>query len=327
MPRTARIDHPGLLQHVIARGVERRPIFRDDQDRERFLSRLAALLDETGTICYAWVFLENHIHLLLRPETVSLATLMRRLLTGYAVYFNKRHQRSGHLFQNRYKSLVCADDGYLLALVRYIHLNPIKAGVVSSLDDLADYPWCGHGELLQTGRSLVAREVVLSHLSNRKRDAGVKYLQFMADGLNQAEPVKLSRGGRTSSLFLDRNLSDQCLFDERILGGGAGMEAVLRKTGNVRAGNEISLDELIGRVAGYFGLEADLVSQATRERRVAAARAVVCHVSLRHLQLSGVDLSARLRITPSAVSHAAKRGRLLFSEDGSLQRAVLELIH
>lgn len=210
--------------------------------------------------------------------------------------------------------------------MRYIHLNPIKAGVVSSLEDLSDYPWCGHGELLQTGRSLVAREVVLSHLSSRKKDAGVKYLQFMADGLNQAEPVTLSQGGRTSSLFLDPNLTDQCLFDERVLGGGAGVEAVLRKTGNVRAENQISLDELIGKVAGYFGLEAGLVFQTTRERRVAAARAVVCYVALRHLEHGGVDLSARLRITPSAVSHAAKRGRLLFSEDGALQRTVLELI-
>ena len=136
---------------------------------------------------------------------------MRRLLTGYAVYFNKRHQRSGHLFQNRYKSLICADDRYLLALVRYIHLNPIRAGVVPSLDALAAYRWCGHRELLNAEEGLLAREKVLSYWTHQKRTAGAKYLQFMADGLSQAESVNLSRGGRVSSLFLDRNLDDQCL--------------------------------------------------------------------------------------------------------------------
>lgn len=324
MPRTARIDHPGLLQHVIARGVERRPIFRDDQDRERLFSNLIRLLDEGGTLCYAWVFLDNHFHLLLRPEASSLATTMRRLLTGYAVYFNKRHQRSGHLFQNRYKSLICADDRYLLALVRYIHLNPIRAGVVPSLDALAAYRWCGHRELLNADEGLLAREKVLSYWTHQKRTAGAKYLQFMADGLSQAESVSLSRGGRVSSLFLDRNLDDQCLFDERFLGGGAMVEKVLQNSGMVLAEAETSLNELIDRVAEYFDLAVDLLSQATRERRVAAAKAVVCHVALRYLNLRGVDLSVKLRISPSAVSHAAKRGRVLFSEDEALQRVVLK---
>lgn len=324
MPRTARIDHPGLLQHVIARGVERRPIFRDDHDREMLLSRLSRLLDESGTLCYAWVFLDNHIHILLRPEATTLASVMRRLLTGYAVYFNRRHQRSGHLFQNRYKSLVCADDGYLLALVRYIHLNPIRAGVVTSLDALTDYRWCGHRELLQAEEGLLAREEVLSHWSSQKRAAGAKYLQFMADGLKETGSVNLSRGGRVSSLFLDRNLDDQGLFDERFLGGGAMVEKVLRDSGMALAGEAMPLSELIGRVAGHFDLPVALLCQATRERRVAAAKAVVCHVALRHLELRGVDLSVKLQISPSAVSHAAKRGRALFSEDVALQRAILE---
>ena len=126
MPRQPRLDLPGLLHHVIARGVDRCEIFRDDADRQAFLTRLSALLVETDTDCFAWALLSNHFHLVLRPNRERLAALMRRLQTGHAVTFNRRHMRSGHLFQNRYKSIVCEEEEYLLELVRYVHLNPFR---------------------------------------------------------------------------------------------------------------------------------------------------------------------------------------------------------
>jgi len=148
MPRQPRLDAPGLLQHVMARGIERREIFKDDKDRKSFLDRLAVILEETQTQCYAWSLIPNHFHLLLRTGLTPLSKVMRRLMTGYAVTFNKRHKRSGHLFQNRYKSIVCEEDPYLLELIRYIHLNPLRAGVVKDLMELDKYPWCGHSAIL-----------------------------------------------------------------------------------------------------------------------------------------------------------------------------------
>ena len=124
MPRTARLDIAGVLQHVIVRGFERREIFLDDTDRQLFLNRFSNLLIQTETKCLAWSFMTNHVHMLLRPTESKLGHFMRRLLTGHAVTFNLRHQRSGHLFQNRFKSIICEEDPYLLELVRYIHLNP-----------------------------------------------------------------------------------------------------------------------------------------------------------------------------------------------------------
>ena len=108
MPRQARIDTPGALHHIIARGIGRRKIFNDREDRNRFIERLSQLIGETQTGCYAWALLPNHFHLLLRTGAKPIATLMRRLLTGHAIYYNQRHRRSGHLFQNRYKSILCA---------------------------------------------------------------------------------------------------------------------------------------------------------------------------------------------------------------------------
>lgn len=139
MPRLARLDAPGVLHHIIIRGLERRRIFISNKDREDFLKRLVKLLPETKTACYAWAFMPNHAHFLFRTGLVPLATLMRRLLTGYAVAFNHRHHRHGQLFQNRYKSIVCQEKVYLRELVRYIHLNPVRAGIVSGVKQLNKY--------------------------------------------------------------------------------------------------------------------------------------------------------------------------------------------
>jgi REP-associated tyrosine transposase len=148
MPRQARLDAPGILQHVMAWGIERRKIFWDDKDRTAFLERFGVILEETQTQCYAWALIPNHFHLLLRIGQTPLSTVMRRLMTGYAVTFNIRHRRSGHLFQNRYKSVICEEDPYLLELIRYIHLNPLRAKLVEDLKGLDNYLWTGHSALL-----------------------------------------------------------------------------------------------------------------------------------------------------------------------------------
>ena len=111
MPRVARIDTPGLLHHVMIRGIERQKIFKDNKDLENFfIERLAILLPETKTQCYAWVLMSNHAHFLLKSGPFGIAGLMRKLLTGYAISYNRRHKRHGQLFQNRYKSIVCQED-------------------------------------------------------------------------------------------------------------------------------------------------------------------------------------------------------------------------
>jgi putative transposase len=170
MPRQPRIDIEGVLQHVMVRGIERRDIFLDERDRTAFLARLSQLLVRTQTDCLAWAFLSNHAHLLLRPTMPILSHLMQRLLTGYSVSFNLRYHRSGHLFQNRYKSIVCEEDSYLLELVRYIHLNPLRAGLVPSLRELDSYKWGGNagimGDLALPGQ--VIEEILLMFDQNLK---------------------------------------------------------------------------------------------------------------------------------------------------------------
>lgn len=159
MPRSARAESPVDIYHVTMRGVGRQLIFEDDADRESFLSRLKNVLDANdGIDCLAWCLMDNHVHLLFEAPLQSLSTLMRALGTGYAAYFNARHDRVGHLFQGRFGSEPVMDERQLLATVRYIHLNPTKAYGIPA----AAYSWSSYRELLG-GESLLAnRDRVIS---------------------------------------------------------------------------------------------------------------------------------------------------------------------
>ena len=322
MPRQPCIDSPGLLQHVIVRGVARSDIFWDDEDRQDFTRRLDALLSDTETRCFAWALLDNHFHLLLMPTRETLSRFMRRLLTGYALSFNLRHQRSGHLFQNRYKSTVCDSDAYLLELIRYIHLNPLRAGVVNSLDELAAYPWSGHRQLMKIEtRKLIREEAVLPLFSNTDRKARENYQQFLADGLAQKHP-KLSAGGRHLSRTLNPSLDEKELYDERILGGGIFVEKVLEQAQQAKPETKLPLDTIIERIATCFDLEKAALTRPCREAEIVRAKALICYLAVRCYSVAGLVVAKRLKYSTSAVSQAAKRGEKLLNEDETLQQLI-----
>ena len=324
MPRQARIDSPGLLQHVIARGVNRADIFLDDFDREKFVERLETLLEETGTKCYAWALLDNHFHLLIIPVEVTLATFMRRLLTGYAVAFNLRYRRTGHLFQNRYKSIVCDGDSYLLELIRYIHLNPVRAGICKDLIQLESYPWSGHRQLLGTVKEeLICAEEVLPFFSRRKKSAKKLYLKFLADGLQQGEPPRLSQGGRRTSQHLDKSLDDDYVFDDRILGGGDFARQVLDDTVDERT--QPTLEQIVETIAEYYNLNHLELVFPSKEKKIVQAKSVICFFAMRHYRKTGVEVAKRLGYSTSAASHAAIRGRRVLGEDAVLQRFLAKM--
>ena len=148
MPRQSRLELPGSLHHIMARGINGQDIFSDEKDFNHFRDRLGDLISQSSNQCFAWVLMKNHFHLLLRSGDEPLSRMMRRLLTGHAVSFNRRHKRSGHLFQNRFKSILCQEDTYFLQLVRYIHLNPIRSGVVKTIKTLNKYPFSGHAYII-----------------------------------------------------------------------------------------------------------------------------------------------------------------------------------
>jgi len=234
MPRRARIDASGALHHIICRGIERRKIFRNNTDKDDFVNRLSQVLSETNTPCYAWALLSNHLHLLLRTGNAPIATIMRKVLTGYVVNFNRRHKRYGHLFQNRYKSIICEDDPYLLELTRYIHLNPLRAGVVESLEKLNRYQWSGHAVLIgKIERKWQDTATMLGYLGNSHEEAIEEYARFIEDGVSQDRRPELVGGGLVRSLggwsevVSLRRKSRKAISDERILGSSEFVERII----------------------------------------------------------------------------------------------------
>lgn len=201
MPRGPRLDAPGTLHHVIVRGIERRVIVDDDKDREDFVTRMGLIALDTETSIYAWALMTNHAHILLRSSTAGLPTFMRRFLTGYAISYNRRHRRYGHLFQNRYKSIVCEKDHYFKELVRYIHLNPLRANLVETLAKLDRYKWCGHSVIMNRCQNpWQDRRYVLKWFGRRQRDAKKSYREFIKKGVALGKRPDLTGGGLIRSM-------------------------------------------------------------------------------------------------------------------------------
>lgn len=327
MPRQPRLDIPDTLHHVIVRGIEKRDIFADDDDRERFLSRLSYILTDGSTKCFAWALMSNHFHLLLMPTRVSLSETMRRLLTGYAVYFNRKYGRAGHLFQNRYKSILCEEEPYFLELVRYIHLNPIRAGLVSNLSELDRYPWSGHAVLVgnRAMEGQIASEV-LARFGKGKVSSIRAYQEFMADGVGAGRRDELVGGGLKRSLHGNEG-QDLSASDERILGSGEFVERLtIGKPDTKWPKLCLTPAELLSIVCLATGVDPDTIRQSGKERTAAKARAVFCWLAIRHLGLSGKEAGEATGLGSSGVSIAARRGGKIMQQDPLLNKKMSEIL-
>ena len=320
MPRRARIDTPGALHHIIGRGIERRDIFKDDKDRENFLNRLGIILLETETPCFAWTLMSNHFHLLLRTGNIPISTIMRRLLTGYVVTFNHRHRRSGRLFQNRYKSILCQEDTYLMELVRYIHLNPFRASILA-FDALDKYPYCGHSRLMGHHKSPWQNvNDVLSFFGDKSNTARKKYRQFIEKGIDFGKRPDLTGGGIVRStggwhvLKSMRRMRVHLKGDERILGDSDFVQEILNAANeNMEKQYELrakgyDFNKILERVGSLFGLKPENMLIPSKHRIRVKARSLICYWAVKKIGISSLTVAVKLGIKQPSVSRAAIRG-------------------
>ena len=195
MARRPRVDVAGGLYHVITRGNNRRVIFDSPDDYGKFLSLLEIQKSRLPFFLYAYCLMSNHVHLLIERQADPISRIMHRVLTGYSQYYNRKYRRSGHLLQGRHKAILCQTDRYLSELVRYIHLNPVRAKIVRQP---ANYRYSSHRSYLgkETG-GLVDVDPVLRHFGAQKKVARERYREFVRAGMklgHQAEFYRAEEG-------------------------------------------------------------------------------------------------------------------------------------
>ncbi len=329
MPRGARIDAADAVHHIMGRGIERRKIFDSDADRDHFLHRMGEILLDTGTTCFAWSLMPNHFHMLCRTGNISISTVMRRLLTGYATWFNRSRRRHGHLFQNRFKSILCQEDVYLLELVRYIHLNPLRAGLVQGLDDLDSYPYSGHIALMGSAHHPWQETEGILGLFGKNRDwARQSYRLFVEQGIEQGRRHDLAGGGLIRStggwegLKQKREEGIYHRSDERILGDGNFVSQILSKTQEsitkshaLRLGG-MDLEQVALRVSELMGVKPKDVRAAGKQQHIVNARSLFCFWAVRELGETMASLARNLGLSIPAISKSVVRGRQIAESNG-----------
>lgn len=328
MPRKSRIDAAGAIHHVIARGINKAPIYSDDGDYKSFLNRLSNVLTGTKTTCYAWSLMPNHFHLLLRTGSTPISVVMRRLLTGYAVNFNRRHKRFGHLFQNRYKSILCQEDPYLKELIRYIHLNPLRAKLVPDYNSLKLYSYCGHGVIMGYLRNdWQDTEYVRDLFGGDERSGRRRYSEFVRKGVAHGRQPDLVGGGLLRShggwmgVKALRRSGEYQKGDERILGDGDFVISVLSQANESMARKYrlktegYELNDLIERVSVITGIESDEIIKSVKKRKISGARDLLCYWATEYLAVKQRELAGLLNVTQSAVSMSVVRGRQYAEEN------------
>jgi putative transposase len=320
MRRRARLDAPGTLHHVIVRGIEKRRIVDDEQDRENFMGRLGDLAQRLQTSVYAWALMTNHAHVFLRSGPQGISAFMRKFLTGYAGGYNRRHRRHGHLFQNGFKSIVVEEDAYFKELVRYIHLNPLRAGMVKSMKELGRYPWSGHSTLM--GRVEYRWQdvgYVLKWFGKSLKPARQSYQRFVEQGIALGPQPQLVGGGLVrsaggwSEIKALRRIGSREEGDQRILGSGPFVESILSEAELSNKYRLANLDrkkmasELIKSCCQEGSVSIEGLTGGSRLRQVSKVRVELAYRLTSELGLSLAETARLLGVSTSGVAKILSR--------------------
>ncbi len=317
MPRKARAEVEGGLYHVITRGNNRRKIFNSAADYEKFLSLLAIQKIKLPFFLYAYCLMSNHVHLLVERQAHTIGQIMHRLLTGYSQYYNRRYRRVGHLLQGRHKAILCQSDRYLSELVRYIHLNPVRAKMVVRPEE---YQYSGHRAYLGLEPAgIVDVDPVLRHFGVKKEVAREKYRQFVAAGMKY--------GHREEFYAADEG---------RILGTEEFVDATIHRMGEAK--RRIPSSGKSATTAGEF--QPDRLLEAV-EKTYRVSRAELCSrskstaavMAKEVLILTGLQLGASRRmlseitgLSSSALSRRCDAVRLKVQENVQVRDLAGEII-
>ena len=318
------MEYEGAIYHVVIRGVERRRLFDDDADRERFVGRMSKYAEEMEVRLYLFCLMTNHVHFLVETPGGNLGRFMHRLQTAYTVYYNMRHGRAGHLFQGRYKAILVEGDEYLLKLSRYVHLNPVMVGKAKQLSlaerikELRSYAWSSYRGYLGKAKPVEGLdEKPLLAMMGSGKEARREYGRFVELGLveKDEELAALKQQGTWgigSDEFVERV---QSLYDEKVRACRQKEDVSFRR----KRGDRLESDIIIGVVGEALELEVGW----EQERRQDLNRAVVAAMLCKYGGLSQRKVAGIIGVTTgSAVSIQLKRLEQALKRDKALVRRV-----
>jgi len=303
MPRKPRIEIGGGLYHVISRGNNRRKIFRSHDDYLRFTSILEHQKAKLPFYLYAYCLMPNHVHLLIEMQDDPLSRIMQRVLTSYSQYHNRKYKKIGHVFQGRYKSILCQIDRYLGELVRYIHLNPVRARIVKRPEK---YQYSGHRAYIGLDTSgLVDVEPVLRHFGGTKKRAIETYTRFVEASMGEPSQDDYYRA-----------------TEGRLLGGEEFLDEIKHRVGDHLAARKAfestTIEDLLKAAAKSSGLSAQEICSKSKNRKTVAVRDAVIVIG-RERGISNRELAEALRMDPSAVTKRVEAARVRAPETSAMK--------
>ncbi|HWR43601.1 transposase [Sporomusa sp.] len=253
MPRQARQSSQIGIYHIILRGINKQVIFEDDEDRQKFIRGLQFYKENCQTIIYGYCLMDNHIHLLLKEGKEPIAGFIKKVGVSYVAWYNRKYQRCGHLFQDRFKSEAVDNDQYLLTVLRYIHQNPLKAGIV---DDLAKYAWSSYLEY--TGNSIMVETDFIVGIFGQEREKAVNHLKT----------------------FMDENVEDICIeIDDSTKPNDKQAQLLIQEYVGVNTLAELQVmdkqkrDEILNKIKQLNGISTWQISRITGISQSVVARA------------------------------------------------------
>jgi putative transposase len=304
MARPLRIEFENAFYHITTRGIERRIIFQDRNDRNRFMFYLKENLQRYKAIMYAYILMNNHYHLFVETLAPNLSRFMHDLNTAYTVYYNKRRSRVGPLFQGRYKAIVVDSESYLLELTRYIHLNPVRARIVSKAED---YLWCSYRTYIGKDRDeWVNLDWVKERFGNRWRK---RYKQFVEDGLRGVNPLSDVKAGCIlgSEPFVEK-------IKARI-----STKKWEKEVPSLRELKGLTIDEIVLKTSKYFSVGKE---EVLKRRRNFLPRKVALYLARKCSPENIENIGKKFDISYPGVSKAIRRIEDEMATKKELARAI-----
>jgi putative transposase len=289
MPRRPRLHVPGALYHIVLRGNYRQDIFFTPEDHHAWEKLVGLGVERYGHRVHAYCWMTNHVHLAIQASARPLGTFVNKIASGYARWMHRRLGRTGHFFERRYRAVLVDSDSYALELVRYIHLNPVRAGISA---DAADYAWSSHRAYLGAAApAWLTQTWILSLFAATESHARRRFAAFMASPPDDAVIDRL-RAGRPD--------------DQRLLGDDLFLAAVTEKS-ELTLPSRVTLDEIIVTVSAVTGVRAEAFASSSRQRDLVSVRAIVAAVAAQSRAVTQATVARRFGRAEASISRRVQR--------------------